>query len=86
MQTEYSAATVAAAKDAVRTLYNFRHDMADTLAMVDWLDLVQEIAADARRDGRKITPAEWVEMAHGADDICDDDGLPRLFQFEGADA
>ena len=86
MQTEYSAATVAAAKDAVRTLYNFRHDMADTLALVDWLDLVQEIAADARRDGRKITPAEWIEIAHCADDICDDDGLPRLFIVEGADA
>tara|TARA_R110000868_G_scaffold119_3_gene1239 strand:+ start:399 stop:659 length:261 start_codon:yes stop_codon:yes gene_type:complete len=86
METEFSAETVQAAKTAVRTLYTYRHDMADTLAMMDWVELVQGISADARAEGRKISAADWVEMAHGADDICDEDCLPRLFRIEGADA
>lgn len=79
-------ATLAAAKDAVRTLYSYRDHLADTGTLEVFLSEARAVSADARAAGRKISAADWVYLAHLADDVCDDDGLPRLFDLERADA
>ena len=86
MEKKYDAATVAAAKAAVNMLWGFRHDMADTGTLELFLSEAREISREARSAGRKIAAADWVYLAGLADDVCDDDGLPRLFdmQAEGA--
>ena len=81
VQTNLAAdpAIVDAAKKAVMTVYSFRDDMADTLALSDWLYWVRDESRKAKAAGRKIDAETWIELAIAADDICDDDGLPRLF-------
>ena len=80
------AATVAAAKQAVNTLWGFRHDMADTGTLEVFIGEAREISREAKAAGRKISAADWVYLAGLADDVCDDDGLPRLFDVEVAAA
>jgi hypothetical protein len=77
---EIDPATVAAARHAVMAFYSFRTDMADTLVLEDWLYWVTDEAHAAKKAGRRIAPDVWVALAIAADDICDDDGLPRLFR------
>jgi hypothetical protein len=86
MQKEYDAATVAAAKSAVATVFSFRDELADTGTLDLFIGEVREISREAKAAGRKIAPADWVYLAGLADDVCDDDGLPRLFDVEGAAA
>jgi len=77
---EIDPATVAAARQAVMTIYSFRTEMADTLVLQDWLYWVKDEAHAAKKSGRRIAADVWVELAIAADDLCDDDGLPRLFR------
>ena len=77
---EIDPATVAAARQAVMTIYSFRTEMADTLVLQDWLYWVKDEAHAAKKSGRRIASDVWVELAIAADDLCDDDGLPRLFR------
>jgi hypothetical protein len=86
MPTEYDAATVAAAKQAVNTLWQFRFDLADTGTLEVFVSEAREVSRDAKAAGRKIADADWVYLAGLVDDVCDDDGLPRLFDVEGAAA
>ena len=80
MQDEYDAATIAAAKAAVQMLYSFRRDLADTGSLDVFLSEAREIASEAKAEGRKISAEDWVYLAGLADDVCDDDALPRLFR------
>ena len=86
MEKTYDAATVAAAKSAVNMLWGFRHDMADTGTLEVFLSEAREISREAKAAGRKIADADWIYLAGLAEDVCDEDGLPRLFdtQVEGA--
>ena len=89
MEKEYDAATVAAAKSAVylrATVFSFRDELADTGTLDLFISEVREISREAKAAGRKIADADWVYLAGLADDVCDDDGLPRLFDVEGAAA
>jgi hypothetical protein len=86
MQTEYSAATVAAAKDAVKTVFSFRFDLGDSGTLEVFLEELRYIFREAKAAGVKISGADWVYLADLANNVCDDDGLPRLFIAEGADA
>ena len=86
MEKTYDAATVAAARQAVKTLWGFRHDMADTGTLDVFMSEASYISREAKAAGRKISDADWVYLAGLADDVCDDDGLPRLFDVEGAAA
>lgn len=81
--TTISPDTLARAKNAVRTLFAYRHDMADSLSLMDWLEQVQDAAREAKASGVPIADDVWIDLAEGADEICEDDGLPRLFQVEG---
>ena len=80
------AATLAAAKDAVRTVYYWRDQLADTGTLEVFMLEARAVAAESRAAGRKISAPDWVYLAGLADDVCDDGGLPRLFAVEGADA
>jgi hypothetical protein len=86
METQTPAAIepelLQAAKEAVRTVYSFRHDLADTGTLEVFLSEAREISKEARAQGRKIAPEDWIYLAGLADDVCDDDGLPRLFDIE----
>jgi hypothetical protein len=84
VQKEYDAATVAAAKQAVNTLWGFRYDMADTGTLELFWSEARYIRSEAKAAGRKIADADWIYLAGLADNVCDDDGLPRLFDVEGA--
>ena len=86
MEKEYDAATVAAAKQAVNTLWGFRFDMADTGTLAIFISEAREISREAKAAGRKISAADWVYLAGLVDDACDDDGLPRLFDVDGVAA
>ena len=86
MEKTYDAATVAAAKQAVNTLWQYRFDLADTGTLEVFIEEAREISREAKAAGRKIAAADWVYLAGLADDVCDDDGLPRLFDVEGAAA
>jgi hypothetical protein len=86
MEKEYDAATVAAAKQAVNTLWGFRHDVADTGTLEIFVSEAREVSREAKAAGRKIADADWVYLAGLVDDVCDDDGLPRLFDVAGAAA
>jgi len=82
MSEQIDAATVAAAKDAVNTLWAYRFDMADTGTLGIFMSEAAEIARDAKQAGRKISDADWIYLAELADNVCDDDGLPRLFKID----
>jgi hypothetical protein len=86
MEKTYDAATVATAKQAVNTLWGFRHDVADTGTLEIFISEARGISREAKAAGRKISDADWVYLAGLVDDVCDDDGLPRLFDVEGAAA
>lgn len=86
MEKTHDAATVAAAKQAVNTLWQFRFDLADTGTLEVFIGEAREISREAKAAGRKISAADWIYLAGLADDVCDDDGLPRLFDVEGAAA
>ena len=86
MPDTISPDTLAAAKQAVSTVYAYRFDLGDTGTMEVFIGEVKEIAREAKAAGRKIAPSDWVYLAGLADDVCDDDGLPRLFDVEGVDA
>ena len=82
MEKTYDPARVAAAKAAVNTLWGFRADMADTGTLEVFIGEAREISREARAAGRKISAADWIYLAELANDVCDDDGLPRLFESE----
>jgi hypothetical protein len=86
MEKTYDAATVAAAKHAVNTLWQFRFDLADTGTLEIFISEARGISREAKAAGRKISDADWIYLAGLVDDVCDDDGLPRLFDVEGVAA
>jgi hypothetical protein len=86
MEKEFDAATVAAAKQAVNTLWGYRHDVADTGTLDVFISEARGISREAKAAGRKISDADWVYLAGLVDDVCDDDGLPRLFAVDGVAA
>jgi hypothetical protein len=86
MEKTYDATTVAAAKQAVNTLWQFRFDLADTGTLEIFISEARGISREAKAAGRKISDADWVYLAGLVDDVCDDDGLPRLFDVEGVAA
>jgi hypothetical protein len=70
MQKEYDAATVAAAKQAVNTLWGFRYDMADTGTLELFWSEARYIRSEAKAAGRKIADADWIYLAGLADNVC----------------
>jgi hypothetical protein len=86
MEKTYDAATVAAAKQAVNTLWQFRFDLADTGTLEIFISEARGISRETKAAERKISDADWVYLAGLVDDVCDDDGLPRLFDVEGVAA
>ena len=71
--------TLKAAKDAVNTLWAHRFDMADMGTLDVFISEAHGISRRAKMRGEPISPADWVYLATLADNVCDDDGLPRLF-------
>lgn len=63
MQKEYDAATVAAAKSAVATVFSFRDELADTGTLDLFIGEVREISREAKAAGRKIADADWIYLA-----------------------
>ena len=86
MEKEYDAATVAAAKKAVNTIWQFRDHMGDSGTLEVFVSEAREVSREAKAAGRKISAEDWVYLAELADNVCDDDGLPRLFDVEGVAA
>jgi len=84
MEKTHDPVRVAAAKAAVEMLWGFRQDMADTSTLEVFVEEAREISREARAAGRKISDADWIYLAELADDVCDDDGMPRLFEAEPA--
>lgn len=78
-EKQISPETVKAAKSAVNTLWAYRFDMADTGTLDVFMSEAAGIAREAKAAGRKISDADWIYLAQLADNVCDDDGLPRLF-------
>ena len=82
-QQHISAATLQAAKDAVKTMIAHAHDMADSDSADIFFSEAHGISRRAKMRGESITPADWVYLATLADSVCEDDGLPRLFDHGG---
>ncbi len=83
--TEINPETLARAKSAARTLYSFRHDMPDSDYLAEWAEDLRDMTREAKAEGRTLADDEWIDFAHAADEICDDAGLPRLFNTEGGE-
>lgn len=74
--------TLADAKNAVRTFWQFRFDLSDSDTVAMTIEEISAYVSEAKAEGRKLTEEEWHEMAELVDDACDDDGLPRLYRYE----
>jgi hypothetical protein len=86
LNTDVDAATLAAAKFAVREAVRYRGLVSDTPAWEEVFEEVRDLQRVAKASGLPISPADWVYLADLVNEACDDDGLPRLFVVEGADA
>jgi len=78
-QQHISPATLQAAKDAVKTMIAHGDCMADSGSADIFFCEAHGISRRAKMRGESISPADWVYLATLADNVCDDDGLPRLF-------
>lgn len=80
-QANTTTERVLGAKDAVEFFWSMRHDLPDTTLMNDAVDAIRIISGDAKREGRRITDIEWLNLAYMVNEACDDDGMPRLFDI-----
>lgn len=74
-----SKETALAARDAVLTMIQHGDCMADSDSADIFFCEVDAMMRRAKMRGEKFSAADWVYLATLADNVCDDDGLPRLF-------